>query len=67
MIWNKIPDLLQDKPEGVPASEIETKIGVEADKVARILRYLTTKHVFEEGEWTTYYTISGIEYSCYNS
>ena len=50
VVWNKIPDLLGENPEGVSALTVANKIGVDADKVARILRYLTTKHIFQEGE-----------------
>lgn len=45
----KIPDLLKDKPEGVPVSELAKTAGVDQGKLARILRLLATKHVFREG------------------
>lgn len=50
VVWMKIPDILGEKPDGVPVDEVATKIGVEKDKVARILRFLSTKHIFKEGK-----------------
>lgn len=50
VVWMKIPDILGEKPEGVPVDEVAAKIGVEKDKVARILRFLSTKHIFTEGK-----------------
>lgn len=46
----KIPDILGEKPDGVPVDDVAAKIGVEKDKVARILRLLSTKHIFTEGK-----------------
>jgi len=46
---HKIADLLLDKPEGVPATELATKSGLDAGKLTRILRLLATKHCFREG------------------
>lgn len=46
----KIPNILGDKPDGVPVDDVAAKIGVEKDKVARILRFLSTKHIFTEGK-----------------
>ncbi|KAK7467339.1 hypothetical protein VKT23_004396 [Stygiomarasmius scandens] len=45
---HKIADLLLDKPEGVPATELATKSGLDAGKLTRILRLLATKHCFRE-------------------
>ncbi|KAJ7634565.1 S-adenosyl-L-methionine-dependent methyltransferase [Roridomyces roridus] len=44
----KIADLLLDKPEGLPVDQLSAKTGIDAKKLARVLRYLATKHVFTE-------------------
>ncbi|KAF8164770.1 S-adenosyl-L-methionine-dependent methyltransferase [Crassisporium funariophilum] len=44
----KIPDVLQAKPEGMHISEVAQKTGIDERKVGRILRLLSTKHVFRE-------------------
>ncbi|KAJ7661851.1 S-adenosyl-L-methionine-dependent methyltransferase [Mycena rosella] len=44
----KIPDILQQKPEGMHLTEISKHSGVEREKLARILRYLTSNHCFRE-------------------
>jgi len=46
----KIPDILQDKPEGMNISEIGEKTGIHPRKVARILRMLASRHIFKEGK-----------------
>jgi hypothetical protein len=45
----KIPDVLKEKPTGMHISEIGKKTGLEERKAGRILRLLSTKHVFREG------------------
>ncbi|KAF9040755.1 S-adenosyl-L-methionine-dependent methyltransferase [Panaeolus papilionaceus] len=44
----KIPDVLQTKPEGMHISEIAEKTGLEPRKIGRVLRLLSTRHVFTE-------------------
>ncbi|KAJ4479217.1 S-adenosyl-L-methionine-dependent methyltransferase [Lentinula aciculospora] len=44
----RIPDLLLNKPEGVPASELASRAGLDASKLTRVLRLLATKHCFTE-------------------
>ncbi|KAI0045354.1 S-adenosyl-L-methionine-dependent methyltransferase [Auriscalpium vulgare] len=43
-----IADVLKDKPQGVHINDISAKVDVDAVKIARILRYLATRHVFRE-------------------
>jgi hypothetical protein len=45
----KIPDLLQEKPQGMHISELGPKSGIEPTKLGRILRLLASKHIFHEG------------------
>ena len=45
----KIPDVLKEKPTGMHISEIGKKTGLEERKAGRVLRLLTTNHVFREG------------------
>jgi hypothetical protein len=45
----KIPDILQDQPDGMHISEIAEKSGIEQGKLGRILRLLVSKHIFREG------------------
>ncbi|KXN91143.1 Sterigmatocystin 8-O-methyltransferase [Leucoagaricus sp. SymC.cos] len=45
---NRIPDLLHECPNGVHVSDLERQTGVDQAKLARILRLLATKHVFQE-------------------
>ncbi|KAF9563372.1 S-adenosyl-L-methionine-dependent methyltransferase [Agrocybe pediades] len=44
----KLPDILQEKPDGMHVSEIEEKTGIHQHKVGRILRLLVSKHTFKE-------------------
>ncbi|KAE9404103.1 S-adenosyl-L-methionine-dependent methyltransferase [Gymnopus androsaceus JB14] len=44
----RIADLLLDKPDGIPASELATCSGLDAAKLTRMLRLLATKHCFKE-------------------
>ncbi|KAJ7895694.1 S-adenosyl-L-methionine-dependent methyltransferase [Mycena leptocephala] len=44
----KIPDILLEKPAGMHVTEISKKTGVEQEKLARILRLLSTGHCFRE-------------------
>ncbi|KAI0063823.1 S-adenosyl-L-methionine-dependent methyltransferase [Artomyces pyxidatus] len=44
-----VPDVLKDVgPQGLHVSEIGREVEIDADKLARILRYLATRHVFRE-------------------
>ncbi|KAJ3982678.1 S-adenosyl-L-methionine-dependent methyltransferase [Lentinula detonsa] len=44
----RIADLLLDKPQGLPASELASRSGLDTRKLTRILRLLATKHCFKE-------------------
>ncbi|KAJ3892042.1 S-adenosyl-L-methionine-dependent methyltransferase [Lentinula edodes] len=44
----RIADLLLGIPEGLPASELASRSGLDAKKLTRILRLLATKHCFKE-------------------
>ncbi|KAJ3996156.1 S-adenosyl-L-methionine-dependent methyltransferase [Lentinula boryana] len=44
----RIADLLLDKPEGLPVSELASHSGLDTRKLTRILRLLATKHCFKE-------------------
>ncbi|KAJ3865529.1 S-adenosyl-L-methionine-dependent methyltransferase [Lentinula novae-zelandiae] len=44
----RIADLLLGRPEGLPASELASRSGLDAKKLTRILRLLATKHCFKE-------------------
>ncbi|KAJ7708761.1 S-adenosyl-L-methionine-dependent methyltransferase [Mycena rosella] len=46
----KIPDILQHKPAGMHVADIGKICGVDAPKLARILRLLSAKHCFQEVE-----------------
>ncbi|KAI0057865.1 S-adenosyl-L-methionine-dependent methyltransferase [Artomyces pyxidatus] len=44
-----VPDVLKDAgPQGLHVKEIGEKVDIEGEKLARILRYLATRHVFKE-------------------
>ncbi|KAI0063777.1 S-adenosyl-L-methionine-dependent methyltransferase [Artomyces pyxidatus] len=44
-----VPDVLKDVgPQGLHVGEIGREVEIDADKLARILRYLATRHVFKE-------------------
>lgn len=45
----KLADLLVNHPNGLHVSELSKKTGIEAGKLARIMRFLATRHVFREG------------------
>lgn len=45
----KIADKLLDKPEGVHVDQLARTTGIDSDKLARVLRFLATKHCFTEG------------------
>ncbi|KAF4615894.1 hypothetical protein D9613_011400 [Agrocybe pediades] len=45
---SKLPDILQEKPDGMHVSEIEEKTGIHRHKIGRILRLLVSKHTFKE-------------------
>ncbi|KAJ7214521.1 S-adenosyl-L-methionine-dependent methyltransferase [Mycena pura] len=44
----KIADLLLNKPNGVHIDELSRKTGIDAGKLGRVLRLLSTKHCFAE-------------------
>ncbi|KAF5383328.1 hypothetical protein D9757_008383 [Collybiopsis confluens] len=44
----RIADLLLDKPEGLPSSELAGHTGLEETKLTRVLRLLATRHCFKE-------------------
>jgi len=44
----RIADLLLNKPQGLPASELAARSGLDAGKLTRILRLLATRHCFKE-------------------
>ncbi|KAJ7487263.1 S-adenosyl-L-methionine-dependent methyltransferase [Mycena galericulata] len=44
----KIADLLLDKPEGLHVDQLAYKTGINRSKLARVLRFLATKHCFTE-------------------
>ncbi|KIK62312.1 hypothetical protein GYMLUDRAFT_995195 [Collybiopsis luxurians FD-317 M1] len=44
----RIADILLDKPEGLPASELALRSSLDAGKLERILRLLSTQHCFKE-------------------
>ncbi|KAJ7482294.1 S-adenosyl-L-methionine-dependent methyltransferase [Mycena galericulata] len=44
----KIADLLLNKPEGLHIDELASKTGIDAGKLGRVLRLLSTKHCFAE-------------------
>jgi hypothetical protein len=45
----KIADQLLDKPKGVHVDQLARTTGIDSDKLARVLRFLATKHCFTEG------------------
>ncbi|KAF9563370.1 S-adenosyl-L-methionine-dependent methyltransferase [Agrocybe pediades] len=48
VLTHKIPDVIHTKPEGMHTSEIEAKSGINAHKIGRVLRMLTSRHIFKE-------------------
>lgn len=46
----RIADLLLGRPEGLPASELASRSGLDAKRLTRILRLLATKHCFKESK-----------------
>ncbi|KIM78300.1 hypothetical protein PILCRDRAFT_824514 [Piloderma croceum F 1598] len=44
----KVADVLVGQPDGLPVAEIAMKTGIEQGKLARILRFLASKHCFRE-------------------
>lgn len=49
IVEGKIADILLGHPKGLHISELSKKTGIEQGKLARILRFLATRHVFREG------------------
>ena len=46
----RIADLLLDKPEGVHVEKLAEVTKLNKGKLARIMRLLSTRHCFKEGE-----------------
>ena len=46
----KVADALLDRPEGMHIKDLATAVGVDGNKLGRILRLLATKHIFCEGK-----------------
>lgn len=44
----KVSDILHNYPEGLHASKISERVGIEEGKLGRVLRLLATKHCFQE-------------------
>lgn len=44
----KISEILADKPEGLHITELSKESGIESGKLGHVLRFLATKHVFQE-------------------
>ncbi|KAA1475132.1 S-adenosyl-L-methionine-dependent methyltransferase [Dentipellis sp. KUC8613] len=44
----KIPDVLEDTPQGLHVNKVAKQVGLPADKLARVLRLLAQKHCFRE-------------------
>ncbi|KAI0064216.1 S-adenosyl-L-methionine-dependent methyltransferase [Artomyces pyxidatus] len=44
----EVPDVLKDEPAGLHVDAIGAKVDVDPGKLARVLRYLATRHVFRE-------------------
>lgn len=51
----KIADLLVNKPDGVHVEDLGRKSGINAEKLARVLRLLATKHCFTESIVSSYH------------
>ncbi|KXN82185.1 Sterigmatocystin 8-O-methyltransferase [Leucoagaricus sp. SymC.cos] len=43
-----VPDIILDKPTGMPVSEISERCGVDPKKLGRVLRLLCSQHIFRE-------------------
>jgi len=55
ILETKVPTYLKEAgPEGLEISVLSQKTGVEVGKLGRVLRFLTTIHLFQEGidKWT---------------
>jgi hypothetical protein len=50
VLFYKIPDILQEYPSGVHVAELDKRTGLSEAKLSRILRFLSAKHVFQEGD-----------------
>jgi hypothetical protein len=48
VVDHKIADILAERPKGMHISEIAKHVPIEAGRLARILRYLVTRHCFAE-------------------
>jgi hypothetical protein len=49
----KIADYLDESPAGLSLDKLSQKSGINEDKLGRVLRYLSMKHIFREGECQT--------------
>lgn len=50
VIYARVANLLQNKPEGVHVDDLAKQSGLDADKIGRVLRMLATRHFFKEGQ-----------------
>lgn len=53
----KITDKLKPHPDGLHVSELADKVGMHPGKLGRIMRVLTSKHIFWEGAHLIYHTL----------
>ncbi|KAF6754137.1 S-adenosyl-L-methionine-dependent methyltransferase [Ephemerocybe angulata] len=44
----KIADILEERPEGMHVKDLGARVGIDPEKLGRILRLLATRHVFRE-------------------
>ncbi|TFY54971.1 hypothetical protein EVG20_g9490 [Dentipellis fragilis] len=51
----KIPGILENNPGGLRVAEIAMKTGLPANKLSRVLRVLSLKHCFREGQFVFFY------------
>jgi DNA-binding IclR family transcriptional regulator len=50
VVKGKISDFLDEKPQGLDVDELAKLSGIHAAKLLRIMRFLVTKHIYEEGQ-----------------
>jgi hypothetical protein len=46
----KIADYLDESPAGLSLDKLAQKSAISEDKLGRVMRYLSMKHIFREGE-----------------
>jgi len=44
----KVPDILQEKPQGMPIAEVAERANLDKGKLGRIMRLLASQHIFRE-------------------